>query len=99
MYECKTYSLLKRADASSRDSKLKSRVFVDYLIDYNLTNIFRISNFEKEDVSEYRDVIFDESELYDIYKKSDQLAEPQKEKKTMKISINQLIDLNSENDE
>jgi hypothetical protein len=98
MYECKAYSLLKRADASSRDSKLKSRAFVDYLVDYNSTNIFRVWNSEKKDVSEYRDVIFDESELYDIYKKNDQLAESQKEK-TMKISINQFIDLNSENDE
>ncbi len=97
MYECKTYSLLKRADVSSRDSKLKSRAFVSYLVDYNSINIFRIWNSEKEDVNDYRDVIFDESELYDIYKKSDQLAESQKEK-TMKISINQLIDLNSEND-
>jgi hypothetical protein len=98
VYECKTYSLLKGADVSSRDSKLKSRAFVDYLVGYNSTNIFRVWNPEKEDVSEYRDVIFDESELYDIYKKSDQLAEPQKEK-TVQISINQLIDLNSEDDE
>ncbi len=91
--------MLKNVDVSSRDSKLKSRAFVDYLVDYNSTNIFRIWNLEKEDVNEYRDVIFDESELYDIYKKSDQLAEPQKDKKTMKISINQFINLNSENDE
>ncbi len=91
MYECKTYFLLKDADASSRDSKLISRAFVDYLVDYNSINIFRVWNSEKKDVSEYRDVIFDESELYDIYKKSDQLAESQKEKKTMKISMNQPI--------
>ncbi len=91
VYECKTYLLLKDADASSRDSKLISRAFVDYLVDYNSINIFRVWNSEKKDVSEYRDVIFDESELYDIYKKSDQLAESQKEKKTMKISMNQPI--------
>jgi hypothetical protein len=110
MYECKTYFLLKDADVSPRDSKLKSRAFVDYLVDYNSTNIFRVWNSEKEDVSDYRDVIFDESELYDIYNKDDSLVTLEKtlEKKsqielqnerTMKISINQLIDLNSENDE
>jgi hypothetical protein len=106
MYECKTYLLLKDADASSRDSKLKSRAFVDYLVDYNSINIFRIWNSEKEDVNEYRDVIFDESELYDIYNKSDSLVTLEKKsqielqnRRTMKISINQLIDLNSENDE
>jgi hypothetical protein len=73
MYECKTYSLLKSANVSSRDSKLKSRAFVDYLVDYNSINIFRIWNSEKEDVNDYRDVIFDESELYDIYNKDDSL--------------------------
>jgi hypothetical protein len=104
MYECKTYSLLKGADASSRDSKLKSRAFVDYLVDYNLTNIFRIWNSEKRNVNEYRDVIFDESELYDIYNKGDLLATLEKkqielQKKSVKISINQLIDLNSKDDE
>jgi hypothetical protein len=105
MYECKTYLLLKDADVSSRDSKLKSRASVDYLVDYNSINIFRIWNSEKEDVNEYRDVIFDESELYDIYNKNDSLVTLEKEqfelqsKRTMKISINQLIDLNSENDE
>jgi hypothetical protein len=104
MYECKTYSLLKDADVLSRDSKLKSRAFVDYLIDYNSTNIFRVWNSEKEDVNEYRDVIFDESELYDIYNKGDSLTTLEKkqielQKESVKISINQLIDLNSENDE
>jgi hypothetical protein len=110
MYECKTYSLLKDVDVSSRDSKLKSRAFVDYLVDYNSTNVFRVWNLEKENVNEYRDVIFDESKLYDIYNKDDSLVTLEKtfEKKsqielqnerTMKISINQLIDLNSENDE
>ncbi len=74
MYDCKPYFLLKGAEISSRDSKLKSRAFVNYLVDYNSINIFRIWNSEKEDVNEYKDVIFDESELYDIYNKSDSLV-------------------------
>ncbi len=107
MYECKTYSLLKDADVSSKNSKLKSRAFVSYLIDYNSTNIFRVWNFEKESVNDYRDVIFDASELYDIYNKSDLLVtlakksqiELENERRTMKISISQAIELNNENDE
>jgi hypothetical protein len=103
--KCKTYSLLKDADVSSRDSKLKSRAFVSYLIDYNSTNIFRVWNSEKDDISDYRDVIFYTSELYDIYNKSDSLVtlekKPQIELQTenVKISINQAIELNSDDDE
>jgi hypothetical protein len=105
MYKCKTYSLLKDVNVASRDNKLKSRAFVDYLIDYNSINICRVWNSEKEDVNKYRDVIFDESELYDIYNKNNSLITLEKKqiklqnKRTTKISINQLIDLNSENDE
>jgi hypothetical protein len=105
MYECKTYSLLKDADVSSKSSKLKSRAFVNYLIGYNSTNIFRVWNSEKDDVNDYRDVIFDESDLYDIYNKSDSLMSLAKkhqieiQRKNVKISINQTIELNSKNDE
>jgi hypothetical protein len=99
MYECKAYLLIKEANASSRDSKLKSRVFVDYLIDYNSINIFEVWNPEKDDVNDYRDVIFDESELYDTYNKNDSIVTLEKEKNIVKISIDQAIELNSENDE
>jgi hypothetical protein len=106
MYKCKTYSLLKDSDVSSRDIKLKLRVFVTYLIDYNLTNIFRIWNSEKDEVSAYRNVIFNESEIYDIYHKNDSLVtlkkkqiELEKERRTVKFSINQTIEWNIDNDE
>jgi hypothetical protein len=40
IYDCKTYSLLKDKDVSLKSEKLKSRVFVDYLIDYDsLSNL------------------------------------------------------------
>ncbi len=71
-YECKTYSLLKKIDVSTRDNKLRSRVFVDYLIDYNSINIFKIWNSEKDDVNDYKNVIFDENELYSSYNQNDQ---------------------------
>ncbi len=70
---------------------------MSYLIGYNSTNIFRIWNSEKDNVNDYRDVIFDESELYDIYNKSDSIVTL--EKMTAEISIDQTIELNSEDDE
>jgi hypothetical protein len=105
IYKCKTYSLLEKINISTRDNKLRSRAFVDYLIDYNSINIFRIWNLEKDDVSDYRNVIFDESELYSIYNKKDRLISLQKEKtidtniyNSVKISINQVIKLDSDDD-
>jgi hypothetical protein len=60
IFNCKTYVLLKDANVSSRSEKMKARAFVDYLIDYDFINIFRIWNFEKDDVNDYKNVIFDE---------------------------------------
>jgi hypothetical protein len=69
--DCKTYVLLKDSDASSRSEKMKARAFVNYLVEYNFTNIFRIWNLEKSYVSDYKDVIFDENAYFDIYNKKD----------------------------
>ncbi len=104
MYKCKTYLLLKDVDVSLKNSKLKSRVFMSYLIDYNSTNIFRVWNSEKDDVNDYRDVIFDKSELYDIYNKSDSLVTQERkqielQKESAKISINRATELNSDDEE
>ncbi len=71
MFDCKTYTLLKESNVSPRFEKMKSRAFVSYLVGYDSTNIFRIWNSEKSDVSEYRNVIFHEKELYNIYNKKD----------------------------
>jgi hypothetical protein len=103
--------LLKEIDASTRGNKLKSRAFVDYLIGYNSTNIFRVWNLEKGDVSDYRDVIFDESELYSSYNQDDQqmlqkekadhtnVVNPTNIHNFVKISVNQVIELDSDDDE
>ncbi len=69
IFDCKTYVLLKDANVSPRTEKMKARAFVDYLIDYDSINIFKVWNFEKDDVNDYRDVIFDEITYYDIYDK------------------------------
>jgi hypothetical protein len=69
IFDCKTYVLLKDANVSSRSEKMKARAFEDYLIDYDSINIFKIWNFEKDDVNDYKNVIFDENAYHDTYNK------------------------------
>jgi hypothetical protein len=70
IFDCKAYVLLKDANVSSRSKKIKARAFVNYLIDYDSINIFKIWNLEKDDVNDYKNVIFDENAYYDIYDKN-----------------------------
>ena len=78
IFECKAYSLLKKINAFSRVQKLKSRAFVKYLIEYDFINIFKIWNFEKKNVSEYKNVIFDETKFYDSYQKTNLMTKSEK---------------------
>jgi hypothetical protein len=78
VFGCKVYVLLKGADASPRSEKMKARAFVGYLVGYDSINIFRVWNLEKGDVSDYRDVIFDENAYYDTYNKQDLIKESER---------------------
>jgi hypothetical protein len=40
---------------------MKSRAFIEYLIKYDFINIFRVWNSKRDDVNDYRDVIFNET--------------------------------------
>ncbi len=71
IYDCKAFSLLKKIDAFKKNEKMKSRTFIEYLIKYDFSNIFRIWNSQKNDVNDYRDVIFNETNLFDTYKTID----------------------------
>jgi hypothetical protein len=71
MFNCKEFSLLKETDALKRNEKMKSRVFIEYLIEYNFINIFRVWNSKKDDVNDYRDVIFNKTKFFDTYEKID----------------------------
>jgi hypothetical protein len=51
--------------------KMKSRAFIEYLIEYDFINIFRVWNSEKDDVNDYRDVIFNETKFFDTYEAVD----------------------------
>jgi hypothetical protein len=71
MFDCKTFSLLKKINAFKKNEKMKSRAFIEYLIKYDFINIFRVWNSKKDDVNDYRDVIFNETKFFDTYKKVD----------------------------
>ncbi len=78
VFDCKTFSLLKETDALKRSDKMKSRAFIEYLIEYDFINIFRVWNSKRDDVSDYRDVIFNETKFFDTYEKADLFKEEEK---------------------
>jgi hypothetical protein len=57
---------------------MKSRAFIEYLIEYDFINIFRVWNSKKNDVSDYRDVIFNETKFFDTYEKVDLFKEDER---------------------
>jgi hypothetical protein len=71
MFDCKAFSLFKETNAFKRSEKMKSRVFIEYLIKYDFINIFRVWNSKKDDVSDYRNVIFNETKFFDTYEAVD----------------------------
>jgi hypothetical protein len=71
VFDCKAFSLLKKANALKKNKKMKSRAFIEYLIKYDFINIFRVWNSKKDDVNDYRDVIFNETKFFDTYEKAD----------------------------
>ncbi len=42
MFDCKTFSFLKKINALKRSEKMKSWAFIEYLIKYDFINIFRV---------------------------------------------------------
>ncbi len=71
VFDCKAFSFLKETDALKRSEKMKSRAFIEYLIEYDFINIFRVWNSKKDDVSDYRNVIFNETKFFDTYEAVD----------------------------
>ncbi len=78
VFDCKAFSLLKKTNALKRSEKMKSRAFIEYLIKYDFINIFRVWNSEKNDVSDYRDVIFNETKFFDTYQTVDLFKEEER---------------------
>jgi hypothetical protein len=71
MFDCKAFSFLKETDVFKKSEKMKSRTFIEYLIKYDFINIFQVWNSKKNDVSNYRDVIFNETKFFDTYEEAD----------------------------
>jgi hypothetical protein len=71
VFDCKAFSLLKEANVFKKNEKMKSRAFIEYLIKYDFINIFRVWNSKKDDVNDYRDVIFNETKFFDTYEAID----------------------------
>ncbi len=64
-YECRAYFL---KNIISRKDRLKSRAFIDYLVRYDFTNIFRIWISSRMQIVRIRDVLFDKTLFYDLAK-------------------------------
>jgi hypothetical protein len=78
MFDCKAFSLLKKTNALKKSDKMKSRAFIEYLIKYDFINIFQVWNLKKDDVNDYRDVIFNETKFFDMYEKIDFFKEEER---------------------
>jgi hypothetical protein len=78
VFDCKAFSLLKKTDALKKNEKMKSRAFIEYLIEYDFINIFRVWNSKKNDVNDYRDVIFNETKFFDMYEEIDLFKEKER---------------------
>ena len=69
IYECKIYAMIKHVQKkTNRLQKLVSKIYINWLIDYQSINIFRIWIFEKKfdkNVISTRDVLFDEKIQFD----------------------------------
>jgi hypothetical protein len=78
MFDCKAFSLLKKTNALKKNEKMKSRAFIEYLIEYDFINIFQVWNSKRNDVNDYRDVIFNETKFFDTYEKIDLFKKKEK---------------------
>jgi hypothetical protein len=78
MFDCKAFSFVKKIDAFKKNDKMKSRAFIEYLIKYDFINIFRVWNSKKNDVNDYRDVIFNETKFFNTYEKIDLLKKEER---------------------
>ncbi len=78
VFNCKTFSFFKEINALKKNEKMKSRAFIEYLIEYDFINIFRVWNSKKNDINDYRDVIFNETKFFDTYETIDLLKEEEK---------------------
>jgi hypothetical protein len=96
-FDCKAFSFLKKANAFKKSEKMKSRAFIEYLIKYDFINIFRVWNSKKNDVNDYRDVIFNKTKFFDTYEKIDLFKEEKRKLYvTYRVIFMQIFENNDE---
>ncbi len=78
MFNCKTFSFFKKINVFKKNKKMKSWAFIKYLKNYDFIKIFRVWKLKKNDVNDYRDVIFNETKFFDTYKKIDLFKKEEK---------------------
>jgi hypothetical protein len=77
---------------------MKSRAFIEYLIKYDFINIFRVWNSKKDDVNDYRDVIFNETKFFDTYEATNLFKKEEKKSYVTYRAISlQIFENNDEN--
>jgi hypothetical protein len=96
IFDCKALSLFKEINALKKNEKMKSRIFIEYLIEYDFINIFRVWNSKKNDVNDYRDVIFNETKFFDTYEVVDFLKKKRKFYVTYRAISLQIFENNNE---
>lgn len=69
MFECKTFVVLKSKKTFVKTAKLKICTFVEYLMNYNFTNIFRIWNLYRKTINNYKNFIFNKTLFFKSYDK------------------------------
>ncbi len=65
LYECRVYFL---KNIIFKKDRLKSKAFIDYLVRYDFSNIFRIWIFSRMQIIRIKDVLFDKTLFYDLAK-------------------------------
>jgi hypothetical protein len=98
-YEYKAY-LLK--NIIFRKNRLKSRAFIDYLVKYDFTNIFRIWIFNRMRIIRIKDVLFDKTLFYDFAELDSKhllIISVKKTLKILEISNNIFFEMIIEEDE
>jgi hypothetical protein len=96
MFNCKTFSLFKKINAFKKKEKMKSRAFIEYLIKYDFINIFQVWNSKKDDVNNYRDVIFNETKFFDTYEAIDLFKKEERKSYVMYHAISLQIFKNND---
>lgn len=85
---CRAYAITEDAQLKrDRRQKLESRAHIGHLVGYRSTNIFRVWLPDKQTVISTRDVLFDETRIYEGQSANEWIAEAEMEHIIQKIEL------------